>query len=264
MSFMETSSNQTVGFSRLALLVRYVGSGYEGWQTQPHGRTIQDTLQAAIARIAGELVPVVCAGRTDAGVHARGQVVHCDPPAPRPMAAWVQGVNRFLPNTIAVSHARLVPNSFHARFSAVARSYRYYFYQSPVADPFKMHMTCIHRPLNLADMQEACQYLLGTHDFSSFRAAQCQARSPVRTISHIAIVQEEDCCRLDITADAFLHHMVRNIVGVLFEIGLGRAPVGWAADVLAARCRTQAAKTAPPQGLCLWAVDYGKASVLLL
>jgi tRNA pseudouridine38-40 synthase len=175
------------------------------------------------------------------------------------LVAWVLGVNRFLPGTIAVTKALWVPDTFHARFSAKARSYRYYFYQAPVADPFKRHMTCIHRPLDIAAMQAACTYLLGKHDFSSFRAAQCQARSPIRTITEIGLVSEGDCWYLNITADAFLHHMVRNIMGVLFEIGLGRAPVAWAADVLAARSRTKAARTAPPQGLCLWVVHYGAA-----
>lgn len=241
---------------RIALGLRYNGSAFEGWQTQPHRNTVQDALQAALARIAGHEVTVFCAGRTDAGVHARQQLVHFDTDVDRPMSAWVKGVNHALPNTITVTGAKCVDSEFHARFSAFARTYRYCFYSSPVQDPFRPFMTWVHYPLDLDAMRRASQCLLGTHDFSAFRASQCQAKSPVKTLERLDLVELEESCYFEVHGNAFLHHMVRNIVGTLMEVGLGRETVPWVQEVLDQRDRSKAAKTWPAQGLTLWAVHY--------
>ncbi len=242
--------------ARFVLALRYDGHDFEGWQTQPHGRTVQDCLTHAIEQIAKERVSLTCAGRTDTGVHARQQVVHFDTDVRRPLAAWVKGVNNGLPNTVSVVGAKAVDDSFHARFSAISRTYRYYFYCAPCVDPFKRFMTWVHYPLNLAAMRSASACLVGTHDFSAFRASQCQASSPVRTLHSIDLVEEVDCCYFEIHGNAFLHHMVRNLMGSLMEVGLGRQPVSWLAEVLASRDRSKAAKTYPANGLALWHIEY--------
>lgn len=242
--------------NRVVLGLRYDGQAYEGWQTQPHGRTVQDKLAKAIGSIAGHPPQLHCAGRTDTGVHARQQVVHFDTPSVRPASAWVKGVNNFLPNDIVVTGVTCVEDDFHARFSAVSRTYRYHFYTSPVLDPFKPFMTWVHYPLNLPAMQEAGQALVGQHDFTAFRASQCQAKSPVKTLYSLQWLLENDHVAVQIHGNAFLHHMVRNIMGALFEVGLGRKPVDWVAGLLAGRDRSQGAKTAPAQGLTLWEVEY--------
>ncbi|HEX4843088.1 MAG TPA: tRNA pseudouridine(38-40) synthase TruA [Limnobacter sp.] len=242
--------------NRVVLGLRYDGRNFEGWQTQPHGRTVQDTLTKALNRIVHSTVVLHCAGRTDTGVHARQQVVHLDTDVERPRSAWVKGVNNFLPAAVGVTGMMLVDDRFHARFSAVSRTYRYYFYSSPVCDPFKSFMTWVHYPLDLQAMEEAAQSLVGTHDFSAFRAAQCQAKSPVRTIHRIALVREQDHAYFEIHGNAFLHHMVRNMVGCLLEVGQARQPAQWVAQVLASRDRSMAAKTSPAQGLTLWHIEY--------
>ncbi|HEX4918743.1 MAG TPA: tRNA pseudouridine(38-40) synthase TruA [Limnobacter sp.] len=242
--------------NRVVLGLRYNGQNFEGWQTQPHGRTVQDTLTQALNRIVHSPLVLHCAGRTDTGVHARQQVVHLDTEIERPHSAWVKGVNNFLPSAVSVTGMMFVDNSFHARFSAVSRTYRYYFYSSQVCDPFKPFMTWVHYPLDLQAMEDAAQSLVGTHDFSAFRAAQCQANSPVRTIHRIGLVREHDHAYFEIHGNAFLHHMVRNIVGCLMEVGQGRQPVPWVAQVLANRDRSLAAKTYPAQGLSLWHIEY--------
>lgn len=200
-----------------------------------------------------------CAGRTDTGVHARQQVVHFDTEAQRPINAWVKGVNSHLPAGIAIMGAREFGEDFHARFSAITRTYRYYFYCASSRDPLKPRMTWIHYPVDLQRMRQAAACLLGTHDFSAFRAAQCQAKSPVRTLYSIELKQHDDYAWFEIHGNAFLHHMVRNLVGVLFEIGLGKKPVDWSREVLESRKRECATRTYPATGLTLWKVEYPAA-----
>ncbi|MDP3271454.1 MULTISPECIES: tRNA pseudouridine(38-40) synthase TruA [Limnobacter] len=242
--------------NRVALGLCYDGHEFEGWQTQPHGRTVQDHLTKAIEAIAQEPIALICAGRTDTGVHARQQVVHFDTAADRPLTAWIKGVNNSLPPTISVLGAKQLDASFHARFSAVSRTYRYYFYSAPVRDPFKRFMTWVHYPLDLAAMRRAAECLLGTHDFSAFRASQCQAASPVRTLFALNLIEAVDHCYFEIHGNAFLHHMVRNLMGSLMEVGQHRQAESWLRDVLESRNRSLAAKTYPAQGLSLWNIEY--------
>lgn len=234
----------------------YDGHDFEGWQTQPHGRTVQDHLSKSIEAIAKEPVVLVCAGRTDTGVHARQQVVHFDTHAERPLSAWVKGVNKTLPASVSVLGAKIVDNAFHARFSAISRTYRYYFYSAPVRNPFKPFMTWVHHPLDLDAMRLASQCLVGTHDFSAFRASQCQANSPVRTLHAIDLIEQADHCYFEIHGNAFLHHMVRNLMGSLMEVGLQRQSAFWLKSVLESKNRSIAAKTYPAQGLSLWHIEY--------
>ncbi|VWX36084.1 tRNA pseudouridine(38-40) synthase TruA [Limnobacter sp. 130] len=242
--------------NRVALGLSYDGHEFEGWQTQPHGRTVQDYLTKAIQAIAQEPVALTCAGRTDTGVHARQQVVHFDTVADRPLTAWVKGVNNSLPPSISVQGAKQIDSSFHARFSAVSRTYRYYFYSAPVRDPFKRFMTWVHYPLDLQAMRNASACLLGTHDFSAFRASQCQAASPVRTLHALNLIEASDHSYFEIHGNAFLHHMVRNLMGSLMEVGLHRQAEGWLQEVLESKNRSLAAKTYPAQGLSLWNIEY--------
>ncbi|HET7362695.1 MAG TPA: tRNA pseudouridine(38-40) synthase TruA [Burkholderiales bacterium] len=242
---------------RIAIGLEYDGSCFLGWQTQPGGGTVQDVLQAALAAIAGEPVTVFGAGRTDRGVHARGQVAHFDTSAVRPDTAWVRGVNAFLPEAVAVLWARPVDAEFHARFSAVARTYRYRLDNRPVRPALAARRAgWYHAPLDVEAMRAAARALLGEHDFSAFRAAECEAASPVRTVHSLDISREGERIELVIRANAFLHHMVRNIVGSLVYVGAGKQPPGWIADVLAARDRSKAAPTFAPEGLYLERVEY--------
>jgi tRNA pseudouridine38-40 synthase len=218
---------------------------------------VQDALEAAAAAIAGEPVALSAAGRTDRGVHARGQVAHFDTSASRPLTAWVRGVNAFLPESVAVLWAHAVPGDFHARYSALARTYRYVLSNRPVRPALAArHVGWYHAPLELEPMREAARALLGEHDFSAFRAAECEAKTPVRTIHHIAIERAGDEIQIVIRANAFLHHMVRNIVGTLVYVGNGRHPPGWVGEVLASRDRARAAPTFAAEGLYLERVDY--------
>jgi tRNA pseudouridine38-40 synthase len=242
---------------KLAFGLEYDGTDFEGWQTQPSGNTVQDHLEGALAQFVGSPVETVCAGRTDAGVHASGQVVHIVAPVDRPDWNWVRGVNTFLPSSIRVRWARLVPEDFHARFSAHSRSYEYRIYNHPVDSPLHSRFaTWVFQPLDVAAMQAGVDHLLGTHDFSAFRAADCQAASPERTLSEARFSQTGPLVSLQISGNAFLHHMVRNIVGTLFEVGRGARPPGWVAEVLQSRDRSQAGRTFPAQGLCLRHVAY--------
>lgn len=256
---MDVVSAENLPARKIALGIAYNGSDFEGWQKQPHGRTVQDLLEAALSEINGSQVDLVCAGRTDTGVHARQQVVHFETAADRPLVAWVKGVNSQLPRSVSVQGAQIVPSEFHARFSALSRTYRYYFYTAKSPDPFKPQMSWIHYPLRLNQMLEAGQCLLGTHDFSSFRAGQCQAKSPIRTLMRLEMHQRVDHAYVELQGNAFLHHMVRNIMGCLFEVGLGRKPVEWVAEILALKSRVHAARTYPSQGLTLWEVEYPEA-----
>ena len=218
---------------------------------------MQDVLEKALASIAGEIVSVTGAGRTDRGVHARGQVAHFDTSAVRPGSAWVRGVNSFLPESIAVLWARPMPDDFHARFSAVARTYRYVLVNRPVRPALAArHAGWFYAPLDVARMREAAQALVGEHDFSAFRAAECQAKTPVRAVHSIEIERAGDQVDFVIRANAFLHHMVRNIVGSLVYVGCGRQPVAWIAELLSQKDRTKAAPTFDPEGLYLEKVEY--------
>ncbi len=235
---------------RIALGISYSGSSYEGWQSQLSRNTVQDKLELALTRFAVQPIRVMCAGRTDAGVHALMQVAHFDTPVQREAASWVRGTNAFLPADIAVQWARHVPDTFHSRGSAVARRYAYVVLESPVRPSVEAkRVGWVYRPLDGAAMQAAIVHLMGEHDFSSFRAAQCQAKSPVKTISRIEISQRAGYWRFEFEANAFLHHMIRNIMGCLLAIGQGRYPPDWLAEVVAARNRKVAAPTFSPDGL---------------
>lgn len=235
---------------RIALGISYSGNGYEGWQSQLSRNTVQDKLELALTRFAVQPVRIMCAGRTDAGVHALMQVAHFDTTVQREAASWVRGTNAFLPADIAVQWAQQVPDTFHSRGSAIARRYAYVVLESPVRPSVEAkRVGWVYRPLDGAAMQQAIAHLLGEHDFSSFRAAQCQAKSPVKTISRIDISQRAGYWRFEFEANAFLHHMIRNIMGCLLAIGQGRYPPDWLADVVAARNRKVAAPTFSPDGL---------------
>ncbi|MBK9160503.1 MAG: tRNA pseudouridine(38-40) synthase TruA [Nitrosomonadales bacterium] len=242
---------------RIAIGLEYDGRPYFGWQSQPDGRTVQDTLQLALGRIADEAISVIAAGRTDTGVHALEQVVHFDTHAERPLSAWVRGVNALLPDSIAVRWAHAVPDEFHARFSAHGRSYRYLLLNRAVRPAIQAGKAgWFHAPLDVAAMQAATRHLLGEHDFSAFRAAECQARSPLKTLRRLDISRQGDLLVFDLDANAFLHHMVRNIVGCLVYVGKGKHPPEWLAQVLAGRERSLAAPTFAPDGLYLRRIEY--------
>lgn len=243
--------------TRFALGVEYDGAGFCGWQSQIGVATVQDALERALAQVACAPIRVVAAGRTDTGVHALGQVVHFDSDAKRRPEAFVRGTNAHLGADVAVLWARVVPGDFHARFSACARRYRYVWLNRRARPAlFRDQLSFDHRPLDAGRMQAAAGALVGRHDFSAFRAAQCQAKTPVRTVHSLAIERHGPLVVMVIHADAFLHHMVRNIAGVLAVIGAGERPLAWAAEVLAGRERAMAGITAPPHGLYLEAVEY--------
>ncbi|MBZ2187672.1 tRNA pseudouridine(38-40) synthase TruA [Alcanivorax sp. JB21] len=244
--------------TRIALGVEYDGSRYHGWQTQQKGiASVQLAVETALAKVADHPVSVSCAGRTDAGVHATGQVIHFDTGAERTERGWVFGANTNLPADIAIRWARPVSEAFHARFGARARRYRYVIYNHPIRPGlYNRQLTWNYRPLDVARMRAALPALLGTHDFTSYRGIHCQAKSPVKTLHHLALYQQGPLLVLEAEANAFLMHMVRNIVGVLMAIGTGKAEPEWAGQVLAARDRRQGGVTAPPFGLYLVNVDY--------
>lgn len=242
---------------RIALGLEYAGTGFHGWQSQPDGKTLQDALERALAAIAGERIRAIAAGRTDAGVHATSQVVHFDTSAARPDTAWVRGVNAHLPPAIAVRWAQPVAFGFHARYAATARHYTYLLACCPVRPALLAGRAgWYHRPLDVGAMARASQPLAGTHDFSAFRAAECQAASPVRTLAPIGISAHGELVRFELAANAFLQHMVRNIVGTLVAVGAGKAPESWPAELVAGRDRTRAAATFAPDGLYLTGADY--------
>ncbi len=243
--------------SRIALGLSYDGAPWQGWQTQPHRCTVQDRVEEALAAFAGQPVATICAGRTDTGVHAAQQVLHLDAPVERTEQAWVRGVNAHLPPSIAIRWAKRVPVDFHARFSARSRAYVYLLLEDAVRSPlWSGRAGWSFRPLDLEAMRGGAQALIGEHDFSSFRSSQCQAASPVRTMHALDIERRGRMIVLTLRANAFLHHMVRNIVGALVYVGQGRQEAGWVAQVLAERDRTCAAPTFSPAGLYLTAVAY--------
>jgi tRNA pseudouridine38-40 synthase len=243
---------------RIALGIEYDGSRYCGWQMQSHGtRTVQHEIEKALSIVADHPVQVVCAGRTDTGVHATGQVVHFDTHAERKLKAWVMGVNTHLPDDISVYWSKQVDAGFSARFSANMRSYRYVIQQRAARPALYSHrVTWVYDDLNTRAMHEAAQALVGENDFSSFRSSACQSEHAMRFIRSIEISAESSFVYIDIQANAFLHHMVRNIVGSLLKVGTGERQVSWMAELLALKDRTRAGPTAPAQGLYLVAVQY--------
>ncbi|MDX1538153.1 tRNA pseudouridine(38-40) synthase TruA [Arsukibacterium sp.] len=242
---------------RVALGIEYDGTGFFGWQRQREVNSVQQELETALATVANSPVEVFCAGRTDAGVHATGQVVHFDTDALRDEKAWIMGTNSQLPDQIAVRWAKPVADDFHARFSATARRYRYIICNQKYRPAIlRSGLSHYHQQLDISLMQQAAPALIGEHDFSAFRAVQCQSKTPFRNIHHLQLSRVGDYLVLDIKANAFLHHMVRNITGSLLEIGMGRKPVGWLGELLQSRNRNLAAATAKPGGLYLVAVDY--------
>ena len=241
--------------------MQYDGQPWLGWQSQPHGQTIQDTLQKALESIAVQPVKVFCAGRTDAGVHALEQIVHFDTDVQRATDSWVRGVNAHLPTSIAVRWSKEIDfvstQDFHARFSARSRAYNYVLYNNPVRSPLLQGRAgwCFH-PLDVALMSDAAQYLVGEHDFSAFRASTCQAKSPVKLMHDITVRRQGDMILVTLRASAFLHHMVRNMMGCLIRVGAGKQPPIWVKEVLESRDRSLAAPTFMPDGLYLARVDY--------
>lgn len=288
----EYPTSMPSALKRIVLGVQYDGSPWQGWQTQLNGLTVQDKLEAALRQFTQQTVSTTCAGRTDAGVHALEQVVHFDTALERDLSAWVRGVNSFLPPSIAVRWAtevsqvnhdagsaqerqqinqqkrggslqsrqeqwRQPQHDFHARFSARSRTYQYILYNHPVRSPLlEGKAGWVFRPLDVDKMQEAAQYLVGEHDFSAFRSVQCQAKSPIKTMHEIRIMRRGDMIMLTLHANAFLHHMVRNIVGSLIYVGNGTQPSTWLAEVLEQRERKLAAPTFMPDGLYLAKIDY--------
>ena len=242
---------------KIALGVEYDGSAFHGWQYQGDVRSVQELLQQALSRVADHEVTVHCAGRTDRGVHANGQVVHFETEAVRSERSWILGANTNLPDDVNVSWAKEMLQSFHARFSAVGRRYRYLIVNRPFRSAlWRNRAVWVHRPLDAERMQQAAQGLVGTHDFSSYRALACQAKHPVRTLHSLEVRREGELISIEVHANAFLHHMVRNIAGVLIAIGKGDQAESWAKEVLDLRDRTLGGVTAPPQGLSLTKVDY--------
>ncbi|GAC1699088.1 MAG: tRNA pseudouridine(38-40) synthase TruA [Steroidobacteraceae bacterium] len=246
--------------TRIAVGIEYDGSGYAGWQSQPGTPTIQSAVEKALSVIAGGPVSLTCAGRTDAGVHAWGQVAHFDTGASRAMRSWVLGANSELPKDLSVSWALPVPAHFHARYSATARTYRYVILNRGVRSALlAARATWIHQPLDDAAMARAAQALEGEHDFSAFRSSACQAKSPVRHLERLRVERHADFVFIEATANAFLHHMVRNIAGLLISVGKGEQPPQRAREVLTGRDRRLGAATAPAAGLYLLAVRYPAA-----
>ncbi|MEO7741692.1 MAG: tRNA pseudouridine(38-40) synthase TruA [Usitatibacter sp.] len=242
---------------RIALGIEYDGSAFCGWQTQSEGCGVQDRLRAALSKLADSPVELTAAGRTDAGVHATGQVVHFDTDAVRDASSWVRGTNANLDPSARVVWATEVPGDFHARFSARARSYRYLLLNEPVAPAVMLKRAgWYHHPLDVDAMQRAATLLVGEHDFSAFRDAQCQAKSPIRNLTEARVVRSRNLVKFGFTANAFLHHMIRNVVGSLVYVGAGKQPVEWIGELLAARDRTRAAPTFMPDGLYLAGVQY--------
>ncbi|MEQ1580524.1 MAG: tRNA pseudouridine(38-40) synthase TruA [Steroidobacteraceae bacterium] len=242
---------------RIALGLEYDGTAFAGWQAQSHATGVQSAVESALSSVADHGVAVTAAGRTDAGVHATYQVVHFDTAAERTDRAWVLGANTQLRPDASVLWAQKVSPDFHARFSAEARSYRYVIRNTPARPSLDRDRVCwVRESLDAALMQEAAQVLVGIHDFSSFRAAECQSRTPIRRLESIAVARHDALLTIDVTANAFLHHMVRNIAGVLIAVGRGRRSGGWVREVLEVKDRKQGGVTAPPQGLYLVGVRY--------
>lgn len=246
-----------VALHRMVLGVAYHGVGFHGWQTQPDGNTVQDYLENALSQFANEPISTICAGRTDTGVHGLGQVVHFDTQADRSLASWVRGVNALLPERIRVRWSKRVDHDFHARFSATARTYVYVLRnEKNLAPSWVGRAGWDFHPLNTQAMQEAAKHLVGQHDFTSFRSSICQAASPIRTLSHVSIEQKGVFIIFTLKANAFLHHMVRNIIGALVYVGKERFDSEWLITLLEKKDRRFSAPTFMPDGLYLACVDY--------
>lgn len=246
--------------TRWALGVEYDGTHFCGWQHQTGLRSVERAVVEALSQVADHSIAVTCGGRTDAGVHAFGQVVHFESEAARSERAWVLGANAYLERFISVAWVQQVPEQFHARYSALRRHYRYQIFNRPVRCALEAgRSTWVREPLEAPLMHEAAQALLGEHDFSAFRAAECQSRSPMRRLERISVRRESEHVIIDVCANAFLHHMVRNITGLLISIGRGERPAGDVARILETRDRRQSAPTAPPDGLYLRAIEYPEA-----
>lgn len=240
-----------------AALIEYDGAAFHGWQTQSNVVTIQEAIEGALSRIAGETISIVCAGRTDKGVHACGQVIHFETNAERNNNAWLRGTNTWTSRAISMVWCQPIVDEFHARFSATSRHYRYVIYNHAVAPTWlRPYVSWYHRELNAGSMHEAAQYLLGENDFTSFRASGCQASTPMRCMHSINVKRHGDYIYIDLHANAFLYHMVRNIVGTLLPIGYDQQPVRKMGEILDAKDRSKAGATAYANGLYLTKVDY--------
>ena len=254
-----------LAMNRFAACIDYDGTAYYGWQRQGHTRqTVQEKVETALSKIANENVIVHCAGRTDSGVHATMQIVHFDSLANRTEWQWARGCNTHLPNDINLKWAKEVDSNFHARFLAISRQYHYVIDNSPVVGSAinRFRATWDYRRLNVERMQQASMYMLGEHDFTSFRAVRCQSKSPVKVVHRLDIKKQGNFIFFVIEANAFMHHMVRNIVGVLSSIGAGEQDVNWCEDVLNAKDRRAGGVTAPPNGLYLTHVGYSQEYLL--
>ena len=242
---------------RIVLGLEYCGVGFCGWQSQPQGCGVQDALESAVSTVAGEVVRITAAGRTDTGVHAALQVVHFDTSAKRPLTAWVRGTNSHLPPGVSVQWAREVSDDFHARFAANQRGYRYVLLNHPVRPGLNHGLIgWYHRPLDVAAMNAAAAQLIGLHDFSAFRAAACQAKSPTKDLRVAQVERRGDYLLCDFVADGFLHHMVRNLMGCLIQVGAGNQSTDWAREILDSRDRSLAAPTFDAAGLYLSHIRY--------
>ena len=245
---------------RIVMGIEYDGSGFQGWQWQPGQRTIQSELESALQSVADRPVRVVCSGRTDAGVHALEQIIHFDVDVVRSDYAWVMGTNSRLTDDIRVLFAREISSDFHARTSAIARVYHYQILNRPMRSALRRgQLTWVPRPIQVEPMQQAARCLVGEHDFSSFRAKGCQSKSPYRFLHFIRVFREDERVIIEVCANAFLHHMVRNIAGALIDVGTGKRPPEWLETVLALKDREQGGVTAPPDGLYFAGVYYPDA-----
>ena len=242
---------------RIVLGIEYDGSHFKGWQLQITGRTVQEVVEAALSKVANQSVRVFCTGRTDSGVHALAQVIHFDTNVVRDMGAWMRGGNCFLPDDVRIIWAQAAVGDFHARYSAIARFYRYVIINRPMKSALlRQQATWCYSPLDETKMHQGAQTLVGHHDFSSFRAKGCQSQSPQRMMYFIRVYRENERVIIDLSANAFLHHMVRNIAGVLIDIGTGKYPVEWVQNLLDLKNREQGGVTAAPYGLYLAGVYY--------
>jgi tRNA pseudouridine38-40 synthase len=242
---------------RIVLGIEYDGSHFQGWQFQLKVRTVQKVLETALSKVANQRIRVICTGRTDSGVHALAQVIHFDTDVPRDLHAWMRGGNCFLPDDVRIIWVQEAIDDFHARYSAMARFYRYIILNRPMKSALlRQQATWCYAPLDATIMHQAAQTLIGHHDFSSFRAKGCQSKTPQRMMYFIHVYRKQEQVIIDLSANAFLHHMVRNIAGVLMEIGSGKQPATWTHDLLALKNREQGGITAPPYGLYLAGVHY--------
>jgi tRNA pseudouridine38-40 synthase len=248
----------TALMARIALVLSYDGTPFNGWQTQAHGNGVQDHVERALKELAGEQVSVVCAGRTDTGVHASTQVIHFDTQAERKLSAWTRGLNSMLPSGIASQHALVVADDFHARFDAQKRRYHYFIYRAKMRQPIlKRRAAWVFRPIDVAKLVHASQCLIGEHDFTSFRSSECQSKTPVRLMHSIAVKEIGSIVSVEFIANGFLHHMIRNLMGSLLYVAMGKQDSNWLPTLLASRDRKLAAPTFGAEGLYFTGVDYG-------